>query len=141
MIGMLAMLAAAGLVVGLVVLPLLDLGDDSSAAESQAPAASSAPTVAPNVIPETIGMPTDEAIAAAQAAGLNWTVRCNHDESEPEGIIHQEPAAGTEVAPGSRFTMFSARIGDCREGDDDEGGGNGNGNGNSGRGNGEGNDD
>lgn len=135
---MLAMLAAAAVVVVLVVVPLLDLGTSPSAAESDAPAASGAPSVAPNVIPATIGMATDEAIEVARAAGLNWTVRCNHDESRPEGIIEQEPAAGTEVSPGSRFTMFSARIDDCREGGDDGGG---NGNGNSGRGNGRGNDD
>jgi beta-lactam-binding protein with PASTA domain len=41
-------------------------------------------------------------------------VRCNEDPSQPEGIIDQEPPAGTEVAPGSAFTMFSARIADCR---------------------------
>ena len=138
--GMLAMLAAAALVVILVVVPLLDLGSDPGAAESEPAVPSSAPSVAPNIIPATIGLATDEAIAVARAAGLNWTVRCNHDESQPEGIIEQEPAAGTEVAPGSRFTMFSARISDCREGgDDDEGGGNSGGN--SGRGNGQGNDD
>jgi beta-lactam-binding protein with PASTA domain len=65
-------------------------------------------------VPETVGMPTDEAIAAATEAGLNWTVRCNHDPNQPAGIVHQEPEAGTEVAPGSAFTMFSARIEDCR---------------------------
>jgi hypothetical protein len=128
-LGMLAMLAAAALVVALVVVPLLDLGgngEGSGELPSNEPSAE--PTVAPNVIPATIGMSTDEAIALASQAGLNWTVRCNHDESQPSGIIDQEPAAGTEVAPGSRFTMFSARIEDC-------GGGEGNGRGNGGRGN------
>jgi serine/threonine-protein kinase len=138
-LGMLAMLAAAALVIALVVLPLLDLGSDGGGSDdlpSTEPSAAS--TVAPDVIPATVGLSTDEAIALASDAGLNWTVRCNHDESRPEGIIEQEPAAGTEVSPGSRFTMFSARIDDCREGGDDGGG---NGNGNSGRGNGRGNDD
>lgn len=140
---MFAMLAAAALVVFLVVLPLLDLGGDGGgsgdlpSADPATPIAS--PTIAPNVIPATVGLPTDEAIALAREVGLNWTVQCNHDESQPEGIIDQEPAAGTEVPPGSRFTMFSARIDDCR------GGGEGGDDGNSGRGNsgnnGRGNDD
>ena len=137
-LGTLAMLAAAALVIVLVVLPLLDLGGDGGSgdlpsAEPTAPAASA--PVARDVIPATVGLPTQEAIALASEAGLNWTVRCNHDESQPEGIIDQEPAPGTEVAPGSRFTMFSARIEDCGGG----GGGN-NGQGNGGN-NGRGNDD
>ena len=132
---MLAVLAAAALVVTLVAVPLLGLGGGGSGdLPSAAPSESAAPaTVAPDVIPATIGLPTDQAIALASQVGLNWTVRCNHDESQPEGIIDQEPAAGTEVAPGSRFTMFSARIDDCRGGDDGSNrGGNG---GNNGRGN------
>lgn len=137
-LGTLAMLAAAALVVALVVLPLLDLGDDGGSgdlpsAEPTEPAASA--PVARDVIPATIGLSTEDAIALASEAGLNWTVRCNHDESQPEGIIDQEPAPGTEVAPGSRFTMFSARIDDCGGG----GGGN-NGQGNGGN-NGRENDD
>jgi serine/threonine-protein kinase len=137
-LGMLAMLAAAALVVFLVVLPLLGLGDDGGgsgdlpSAEPTTPVAS--PTVAPNVIPATVGLPTAEAIALASEAGFNWTVRCNHDESQPEGIIDQEPAAGTEVPPGSRFTMFSARIDDCQGGGDGGDGERGN-SGNNGRGN------
>jgi tRNA A-37 threonylcarbamoyl transferase component Bud32 len=132
-LGMLAMLAAAALVVALVVVPLLDLGNGGGSGDVPSAEPSAEPTVAPNVIPATIGLATDEAIDLARQAGLNWTVRCNHDESQPEGIIDQEPAAGTEVAPGSRFTMFSARIEDCRGGDDGDGGqGN---NGNNGRGN------
>jgi len=126
----LAVLTAAAVVALVLVVPQLDRSG-SGAMPSAEP--TSAPTVAPNLIPATIGMPTAEAIELAREAGLNWTVRCNHDESLPEGIIDQEPAAGTEVAPGGRFTMFSARIEDCRGGDD-EGGGNG-------RGNGRGNDD
>lgn len=129
-LGMFAMLAAAALVVAFVGVALLGLGGDGGGSGEVPSAEPSAdPTVAPNVIPATIGLPTDEAIALASEAGLNWTVRCNHDESKPEGIIHQEPPAGTEVRPGSRFTMFSARIEDCRGG-----GGNGRGNGNNGRG-------
>lgn len=65
-------------------------------------------------VPETVGRPTREAIELAQEAGLNWTVRCAEDPTQAEGIIRQEPPAGTTVTPGSRFTMFSARISDCR---------------------------
>jgi len=134
-LGMLSMLAAAALVIAVVVVPLLDLsGEGGGSGDLPSTEPSAAPTIAPNVIPATVGLPTDEAIALADEADLNWTVRCNHDESQPEGIIDQEPAAGTEVAPGSRFTMFSARIDDCR------GGGNG-GNGDNGGNNGRGNDD
>ncbi len=119
---MLAMLAAAGLVVALVVVPLLGLGiDGGGRGDSPSNEPSAVPTIAPDVIPTTVGLATDDAIALARQTGLNWTVRCNHDESRPEGIVHQEPAAGTEVAPGSRFTMFSARIDDCRGGDDGPG--------------------
>jgi eukaryotic-like serine/threonine-protein kinase len=135
-IGTLAVLAAAALVVVLLVVPLLDLGQAPGAGDGEPSAApSTAASPAPNTIPSTVGLPTDEAIALAEAAGLNWTVRCNHDEGQPEGIIDQEPPAGTAAQPGSRFTMFSARIEDCRGGDDGggrEGGGNGRGRGNGG---------
>jgi hypothetical protein len=118
----------------LVAVPLLGLGSGGSGdVPSAAPTTPGATaTIAPDVIPATVGLPTDEAIALAREVGLNWTVRCNHDESQPEGIIDQEPAAGTEVAPGSRFTMFSARIDDCRGDDGNNGDGN---DGNNGRGN------
>jgi hypothetical protein len=114
-IGTLLVLAAAGLVIVLIVLPLLDLGGGDGSADAtptSTPAASQ--IIQPNVIPETVGRSTQEAIEIARAAGLDWTVRCNEDASQPEGIIGQEPPAGTEVAPGSAFTMFSARIADCR---------------------------
>jgi hypothetical protein len=114
-IGTLLILGAAALVVVLVVLPLLDLGATGGPAPSASAAApSAAPTVRPDVVPDTVGLPTAEAIDLATAAGLDWTVRCQQDPQQPEGIIDQEPPAGTEVAPGSQFTMFSARIQDCR---------------------------
>ncbi len=115
-IGSLLLLGAAALVVVLVVLPLLNLDGGGETSPSGSPGASAAaePSAQPNVIPDTIGLPTDEAIELATEAGLNWTVRCNHDDTQPEGIVDQEPPAGTEVAPGSQFTMFSARIDDCR---------------------------
>jgi serine/threonine-protein kinase len=113
LLGTLAVLAAAALVVVLVVVPLLDLGGAGGGAGGS-PTATAAASVAPNVIPATIGLATDEAISLARAAGLDWTVRCNEDPSRPEGIVDQEPPAGTPVAPGSAFTMYSARISDCR---------------------------
>jgi serine/threonine-protein kinase len=113
-IGTLAVLGAAALVVVLVVLPLLDLGDRGGGSPTASAAPSTTPTVPSDVIPDTIGLPTAEAIALARAAGLDWTVRCAEDLSRPEGIVDQEPPAGTAVAPGSPFTMYSARISDCR---------------------------
>jgi len=114
-IGTLLVLGAAALVIVLVVLPLLGLGSGGSGDPSASPDPSTpAPTVVPGVVPDTVGLPTDEAIDLANDAGLDWTVRCNEDQEQPEGIIDQEPPAGTEVAPGSQFTMFSARFEDCR---------------------------
>ena len=111
----LLVLGAAALVVVLVVLPLLGLGPGETGAPSPTPDPETpSATVAPGVVPDTIGRPTDEAIQLAEQAGLDWTVRCNENPEQPEGIIDQEPPAGTEVAPGSQFTMFSARIADCR---------------------------
>ena len=68
----------------------------------------------PVTVPETVGLATADAIERATEADLDWTVHCNDDPAQPEGIIDQEPPAGTPVAPGSTFTMFSARISDCR---------------------------
>ena len=119
LIGTAAVIAAAALVGILVVVPLIQLGQqgagDPQASESPSSAASAVPTAVSNivVVPETIGMTKDEAIEAANAVGLDWEIRCNHDEDRPSGSIDQEPAAGTEVRRGSRFTMYSARIGDC----------------------------
>jgi serine/threonine-protein kinase len=115
LLGTLLVLAAAALVVVLVILPLIDLGDGGGATEPSpsATAGQSAPagTV---LVPNTVGLPTADAIDLASEAGLDWTVRCAEDASQPEGIISQEPPADTTVAPGSRFTMFSARISDCQ---------------------------
>ena len=114
-VGTVLVLGAAALVIVLVVLPLLGLGSGGNGDPSASPDPSPpAPTVVPGVVPDTIGLPTDQAIALADEAGLDWTVRCSEDQEQPEGIIDQEPPAGTEVAPGSQFTMFSARIEDCR---------------------------
>ena len=114
LLGTLAILAAAGAVVVFAILLIRD-ARQGGAGETAPPAASVAPTPIGTTVtvPDTIGMATEDAIAAAEAAGLRWTVYCNHDEGQPEGIIDQEPRAGTEVGRGSAFSMFSARIADC----------------------------
>jgi hypothetical protein len=112
-IATLAVLAAAALVVVLVVVPLLGSGGGGGGAGAPKSSPSVAPSVAPDVIPDTVGMATEDAIALARQAGLDWTVRCEEDPSRPEGIIDQEPPAGTPVTPGSPFTMYSARFSDC----------------------------
>jgi len=113
--GTLVVLAAAALVLVLVVRLLLGQGaggGDGSPGASPEPTATAAP--ARVIVPDMLGRSTADAIAAAQEAGLDWTVQCAEDPDKPEGIIGQEPAAGASVAPGSRFTMFSARVSDCR---------------------------
>lgn len=114
MLGTLIVLAVAAAVVFFVILPLLGPGIRNGPDAS--PSGSAVSTAAPGsvIVPDTVGRSTSDAIAAAQEAGLDWTVRCAQDPDQPEGIIGQEPPAGTSVAPGSRFTMFSARISDCR---------------------------
>lgn len=115
-LGTLVILGAVALVVLLVVVPLLDRDGSDGGSGGASPSATAPTSVAPGTVtvPETIGLATADAIERATEANLDWTVRCNEDPSQPEGIIHQEPEAGTSVAPGSPFTMFSARISDCR---------------------------
>jgi serine/threonine-protein kinase len=114
-IGTAAVLGAAALVVLLLVVPLLELGrGGGGASPSQAAEPTPPPTVEAGVVPDTVGLPTADAIELARAAGLKWTVRCNQDQAKPAGIIDQEPPAGTPASPGSAFTMYSARISDCR---------------------------
>jgi len=114
--GTLLILGAVALVVALVIVPILDLGGGGEtspqASFSTQPTASARPGSV--LVPETVGLPTADAIALATEAGLNWRVECAEDPSQSEGIIGQEPPEGTSVAPGSRFTMFSARFSDCR---------------------------
>ena len=119
MLGTVAVLAAAAAVVVFLVVPLIELGREGGGDPPAEPTATqSEPASEPagdrTVVPDTVGMPTDEAIRAASDAGLDWTVRCAQDPQQPEGIVDQEPAAGTEVSRGAAFTMFSARIQDCR---------------------------
>ena len=111
----LIILAAAAIVALLVIVPLLGLGG-----RNPAPGATGSPRATPVpvgnrvTVPNTVGLRKNDAISAATKARLNWTIECNQDPSKPEGMIRQEPAAGTSVAAGAPFTMFSARIADCR---------------------------
>lgn len=117
LLGTLAILGALALVVVFVIVPLLRIGEGGQGAGSSSPPASVAPTTRSGmtIIPDTVGMATADAKRAATEAGLNWTVYCDHDESLPKGIIEQAPAAGTEVTVRSAFSMYSARIKDCRD--------------------------
>jgi eukaryotic-like serine/threonine-protein kinase len=114
-IGTLLVLAAAGLVVVLIVFPLLELGREGGGAGGTP---SAQPTAEPDpntvAVPDLVGLATAEALEAARASGLDWTLFCNEDQSQPEGIIDQEPRAGRQVAPGSRFSLYSARFADCQ---------------------------
>ena len=115
LLGTLLILAAGGLVVVFIVLPLLDVAGDG-ATPQPSPTGTAAASAPPGLalVPQLVGLPTAEAIDAANAAGLEWTVFCNHDESRPEGIIDQEPPAGAQVAPGSPLSLYSARLSDCQ---------------------------
>jgi eukaryotic-like serine/threonine-protein kinase len=117
LVGTLLILGAAGFVVLLVIL-LLEIGQGqpgASPGSGQSAPVGPTPNAGVVVVPNTIGMAAADAKRAASEAGLNWTVHCDHDEELPEGIIDQEPPAGTEVRVGSAFSMYSARIADCRD--------------------------
>jgi eukaryotic-like serine/threonine-protein kinase len=113
--GTLLVLGAAALVVVLVVVPLLRLGE-GSISPSDGPGATSTQPAEGNLVsvPAMIGMATADAVAAAEEANLDWTVHCNEDPEQPEGIIHQEPPAGTTVERGSSLALYSARFADCQ---------------------------
>ena len=116
LIGTLVVLAGVALVVFLVILPLLESGGgDGSPQVSTSPTPGESAPPGRVLVPDTVGLPTADAIDLADEAGLVWTVRCAEDPAQPEGIISQEPPPRTPVTPGSRFTMFSARISDCRQ--------------------------
>ena len=115
LLGTLIVLAGVGLVVVLVILPLLESGGgDGSPQASTTPSLGATAPPGRVLVPDTVGLPTADAIELAGEAGLDWTVRCAEDPAQPEGITSQEPPPNTPVAPGSRFTMFSARISDCQ---------------------------
>jgi eukaryotic-like serine/threonine-protein kinase len=115
LLGTLLVLGAVAVVVVLVVVPLLELGREGGGGAAS-------PTVAPSeepasntvVVPGLVGASTAEALAAARASGLDWTLYCNEDPDRRPGIIDQEPPAGTEVPPGSTFSLYSARFADCQ---------------------------
>ena len=109
----LVILGAVGLVVLLVIVPLLDLGGQGIVPASQAPTPVPSVPAGSTIVPEAIGLSAADAFAVSNEAGLNATLFCNEDPSQPEGVIHQEPPAGTIVLRGSRFSMYSARIADC----------------------------
>jgi eukaryotic-like serine/threonine-protein kinase len=115
LIGTLLVLGAAALVIVLVVVPLFELGRDGGGAGGTSPAQ---PTAEPDpntvVVPDLVGMATADALEAARASGLDWTLFCNEDQDRPEGIIDQEPRAGRQVPPGSTFSLYSARFADCQ---------------------------
>ena len=115
LLGTLFVLGAVAVVVLLVVIPLLQLGQGGDGLPPGSTPTATQPTD-PNLVtvPAVVGMSTADAVAAANEAGLDWTVNCNEDPTQPEGIIAQEPEAGTTVARGSPFAMFSARIADCQ---------------------------
>ena len=112
LIGTLLVLGAAALVVLLVVLPLLELGREGGGAGGT-PVPTADPGSNTVIVPDVVGMPICDALVAADESGLDWTLRWEEDPGQPEGIIDQEPQAGTEVAPGSPFTLYSARVPDC----------------------------
>jgi eukaryotic-like serine/threonine-protein kinase len=114
-IGTLLVLAAAALVVVLIVVPLLDLGrDEGGAGTTPSPQPTAEPDPNTVVVPDLVGMPTAEALDVARASGLDWTLFCDEDPDQPAGIIDQEPRARREVAPGSTFSLYSARFADCQ---------------------------
>jgi beta-lactam-binding protein with PASTA domain len=115
LIGTIVVLAVATAVVLFVVVPLLQLGGTGSPEASPSTEATVTPAPGTAVtVPNLVGMPTADAIEVAREAGLDWTVHCAQDEGQPEGIIDQEPPAGSQVARGSPFNLYSARISDCR---------------------------
>jgi hypothetical protein len=116
LVGTLIVLGAAALVVALVVVPLLELGRDGGGSGTTAPPAAPTDDPGPNavIVPDLIGVETSDALEEARASGLDWTLYCNEDRGQPAGIIDQEPPPGTEVAPESTFSLWSARIADCR---------------------------
>ena len=115
LLGTIFVLGSVALVFVLVVLPLLELGRDGGGAR---PSSTTAPTGEPDsnavVVPALVGVSTADALEAARALGLDWTLYCNEDGGQPAGIIDQEPPAGTEVPPGSTFSLYSARFADCQ---------------------------
>jgi hypothetical protein len=116
LIGTILILGIVALVMLVVVVPLLELGRQGGGTSPSPTSAVATPEPGSPVVivPDVVGMSTDDAIGAARASRLEWTLYCNEDPSRPEGIVDQEPPAGREVVPGSTFSLYSARVEDCR---------------------------
>ena len=112
-LGTLLILGAAALVVALIVVPLLQLGREGGGA-APSPQPTSEPGSNTVLVPDLVGQPTADALEAAGNAGLDWTLYCDENPDQPAGIIDQEPPGGTPVAPGSTFSLYSARFSDCQ---------------------------
>ena len=69
------------------------------------------PTLPPGRVrvPDTIGMSEADAEAAARQSGLRWEIRWQVVPGTTPGIYDQEPAPGTVVGRGDRFTMYAHR--------------------------------
>jgi beta-lactam-binding protein with PASTA domain len=65
---------------------------------------------APLAIPDVIGRHEEEAVSAAQAAGLHVRVIFHVQKGTRAGaVLSQTPAAGTMVSPGSTIVFVVAR--------------------------------
>jgi beta-lactam-binding protein with PASTA domain len=54
------------------------------------------------VVPDILGMTSDEATSAIEAAGLTISILEDADNPDPDGVVvHQDPTAGTTVEGGS----------------------------------------
>ena len=60
-------------------------------------------------VPNVVGMTEEEAIAAANAAELDWTLQWEIRPDQPPGVYAQDPDPGTIVNIGSPFTFWSYR--------------------------------
>ncbi|MDQ3879517.1 MAG: PASTA domain-containing protein, partial [Chloroflexota bacterium] len=60
-------------------------------------------------VPNVVGLSEDEAIAAANAAQLNWTLVWRTDPDSPVGVYAQDLDAGTIVPAGTDFNFYSNR--------------------------------
>jgi hypothetical protein len=109
--GMLATLVAVAAVGGLIYIGLNSPGLTAPGAGPPAPGESAAAgeeLPAGKVrVPNVVGMSEDDAIAAAQAAGLNWTL--HYEPGSPVGVYRQDPEPGTLVDAGADFDFYSYR--------------------------------
>jgi hypothetical protein len=101
--GLVVLLAAAGVTAGLLV-----SSRGSSPVITHVGTAFANP--APLAIPDVIGRHEEEAVSAAQAAGLHVRVIFHVQKGTRAGaVLSQTPAAGTMVSPGSTIVFVVAR--------------------------------